>query len=377
MVVVDEGAGSKRDGGTLPERAWRSVKSIPVLGVAARGALRSLRAAANVLHEIRYLLQSARFLRSQHLIIVSGGGQLDDEWGGPWGHPYSLFRWALLARVLGVPMAVLSVGVGKLESLLSQRFIHVALRWASYRSFRDEGSKALLAHFRVVRDDPVVPDLAFSLSRVPPRRTGKPGHVAIGMIAYGRPGSWPRENPVAYERYLACMAVFARWILQQGLTLTIVHSSGADRHAVVELRGRLQGEGTDMRHVRIPKLELLGDFLDVLEDCDLVVGSRLHTVILAHRLHIPCIAISFDRKVEAQMTNFRQEQYCHDILDVRPEALVDSFESMVSDFDATRDAVAKATFDSRERVDQQFDNVLGVRAVRPCDGGKESLAKSA
>jgi polysaccharide pyruvyl transferase WcaK-like protein len=360
----DAGAGAKRDWHVLLEEAWKGLKSIPVAGFIARGMLRSLRACANVLHEIRYLFRSARFLKRQHLIIVSGGGQLDDEWGGPWGHPYALFRWALLGRVLGVPMVVLSVGVGKLESPVSRRLVGIALRCASYRSFRDEGSKALLAQMSVVRGDPVVPDLAFSLARVPPQRTGKPRRVAIGMIAYGRPGSWPRENPAAYERYLGCMTEFARWVLQQGLVLSIVRSSGADRYAVAELRERLQSNGADLRDVQFPELESLSDFLEVLEDSDLVVGSRLHTVILAHCLHIPCIAVSFDRKVDAQMQNFRQERYCHSILEVLPEALAGSFETMVLDYDGIRAGIAASALSCRQRLDRQFDSVLGCRPIR-------------
>ena len=35
------------------------------------------------------------------MLVVAGGGQLDEEWGGSWGHPYALMKWAVLARVAG------------------------------------------------------------------------------------------------------------------------------------------------------------------------------------------------------------------------------------------------------------------------------------
>ena len=73
---------------------------------------KSRRTALIIPREILHFARGYRFLRSQDLLIVSGGGQLDEEWGGPWGHPFALFKWALLARTARVPCAFVSVGAG-------------------------------------------------------------------------------------------------------------------------------------------------------------------------------------------------------------------------------------------------------------------------
>src|SRR6185437_9395874 len=57
-------------------------------------------------------------------LIVSGGGQLDEEWGGAWGHPFALFKWAMLARLAKVPLAFASVGACKAASTTSRFFSH-------------------------------------------------------------------------------------------------------------------------------------------------------------------------------------------------------------------------------------------------------------
>jgi polysaccharide pyruvyl transferase WcaK-like protein len=49
------------------------------------------------------------------------------------GTPYAPLKWALLAKVGGVPVVLLSVGVDRLESRLSRFLIRVALNLASYR----------------------------------------------------------------------------------------------------------------------------------------------------------------------------------------------------------------------------------------------------
>ena len=62
-------------------------------------------------------------LRRLDLLIVSGGGQLDDAWGGARAHPLNLLRWTLLAQAARVPVAFISVGAGPIFSSWSERFL--------------------------------------------------------------------------------------------------------------------------------------------------------------------------------------------------------------------------------------------------------------
>ena len=48
---------------------------------------------------------AAWWLQTADLVLASGGGQLDAVWGGTWGQPYALARWAWLARRARVPSA--------------------------------------------------------------------------------------------------------------------------------------------------------------------------------------------------------------------------------------------------------------------------------
>ena len=113
----------------------KTLKRIPLLGWFLKTVYACWR-------EFRHCLRGYRFLRAHDLVIVSGGGQLNEEWGGPWSHPFSLFKWAVLARIAGVPYVVASVGVGKVRSKTSRLFLRSSLRMARYRSYRDKNSKA-------------------------------------------------------------------------------------------------------------------------------------------------------------------------------------------------------------------------------------------
>ena len=131
--------------------------------------------------------------------MVAGGGQLDEEWGGSWAHPYALMKWAVLARAAGSSVIFLSVGGCRAELRLTKVLLRIALSLACYRSYRDEGSRQLALAITPSADGPVVPDLAFSLpvTRQPLIVDSNSAELRVGVspIAFARPGMWPTENP--------------------------------------------------------------------------------------------------------------------------------------------------------------------------------------
>ena len=80
-----------------------------ILPDALRAGLRKVR------REVDHLIGAFGHLRSVDVLIFSGGGQLDDEWGGAGEHPWAMFKWALLARLRNGRVLFLSVGYGKLR----------------------------------------------------------------------------------------------------------------------------------------------------------------------------------------------------------------------------------------------------------------------
>ena len=213
-------------------------------------AWRSVRRAGSLLmytpRELRHLFQVYRLLKETDLLVMSGGGQIDDYWGGAFGHPYALFKWTSLARVTNTPVVFLSVGVCSLGSRWSRRFAHRALRRAVYRSYRDRGSKELLRDATFTRADPEYPDLAFShpcaqeQTFVSHDSSRKNSVIGVSPIAYLSPHVWPERDPIVYERYLQTLCEFTGKVLEAGHTVVLFTSSLMDQVAVTDLQARLQ-----------------------------------------------------------------------------------------------------------------------------------------
>ena len=291
---------------------------------------------ATVRREILHSLQGYRVLRQQDLLLISGGGQLDDEYGGPWRLPFALCKWAVLARLARVPCAMASVGASKMSSPTSRRFVSLALRLCCYRSFREKNSRAIVASILSrAADDSVVPDLAFSLpeselsepaGNIRKMARGRP-IIAVSPIAYAKPGSWPTPNLALHDRYVQQLAEALSHLLRRGYFLVLACSSlGDDESVIPDLLGRLDDKmkcSLDGQ-IHLPTVKTWREFVAVLRDADYLIASRLHGTILGFLAQTPAVAISFDPKVDWIMELLHQTDYLMNIRDFAAEDVINA-----------------------------------------------------
>jgi polysaccharide pyruvyl transferase WcaK-like protein len=316
--------------------------------------------------EIRHLVDARRFLRSQDLLIVSGGGQLDEEWGGPWGHPFSLFKWAVIARLVRVPFVIVSVGAGKTSSSISRMFLGMALRLACYRSFRDVNSRNIAGKWLArASNDLVIPDLAFSMpSSALPSSAGmrslanaKP-IIALSPIAYAKPGSWPRQDQAVYDRYRHQMSQVVSRLVDSGYFVAVVWSSvGDDEKVFSEIMDCLDENSRERaaKQIFLPSITNWKELAALLEDADFLIASRMHSTILGFLTRTPTIAISFDPKVDWVMQDLGQKTYLLQIADFTADEILRALEDLAQN----RVTVVEQIASYRERISpelsQQYD----------------------
>ncbi|AMN47446.1 hypothetical protein ACG33_10120 [Steroidobacter denitrificans] len=311
--------------------------------------------------EMRHLIAAQHFARGADYFIVSGGGQIDDYWGGPWGHPYTLMKWSFLARLTGARLVFLSIGVCSLQSALSRQFVKSALRRAAYRSYRDEISKRLLSHLAFTLNDPVCPDLAFSFPpararvQAPPR---KERVVGISPIAYLR-SNWPKQDGSTYDAYMRALTAFAIGLIRRGYAVVLFSSDGADWHPVHEMHAALLAM-PEVNHDNLRSVlpTTVDELFAVLAQVDVVVASRLHGILLAHLAHKPVVAISYDRKVDTHMAYMEQTSYRLDIHSVDAAAIDRTFQDFLGQTKENSRSVSASSARLSELVASQYDTLI-------------------
>jgi len=320
--------------------------------------------AKHAISELLDLPRSYRFVRGLDLIVASGGGQIDDIWGGAWGHPYAMLKWAMLARLAKTPFVVLSVGVGELASRTSRVFMRRALQSAVYRSYRDEGSRRLLASMPFTALDPVCPDLAFSYPIGQGAACVEGGRatlrIGVNPISYLRSGSWPVASDSLHGRYLEVLASFIVNRLREGHDVVLFPGDRGDHHVIEDLSHRLRESlpAQLLERLSSPAVTTAAQLVALLRSFDIAVASRLHSVILAHLVGVPVLAISYERKVKTQMDAFGQSAHCLDIHRLAPADLDRGFARLCEERKQVQDELRARSRQANADIQRQYDLVL-------------------
>jgi polysaccharide pyruvyl transferase WcaK-like protein len=360
--VAEEGEGPPLPSGAAASRA--SSPSPSALRLLARrfpGLRATYLLARDLLAERAHRRKSLALLAGCDAFVVAGGGQLDDSWGGPFGHPYALYRWSSLARRAGAPFLLVSVGTGKLGAL-SRFFVRGALARAQYLSFRDLGSRSLAAEAADVALASIVPDLAFGVP-VPRERLDLRAGTVVGVspMPYRAPRAWFEADDDAYRGYLAALAKLVQALLGRGHAVALFATGGSDARTIRELVGLVEPalpEGARSR-LLIPPVRSVASLLGLLAGLDAVVASRLHGVLLSHVAGRPCLAIPHERKVRVHMAEMDQADACLDIHTFDPFAAADRVERLLEEKEALSARIRREVEKRRTLVERQYDALFG------------------
>jgi polysaccharide pyruvyl transferase WcaK-like protein len=276
---------------------------------------------SEVFGELSFLVSSRRNIKSFDLLIISGGGQLTEK-DGPWGFPYTIFKWVVLARSAGVRCIFLNVGAGPLTHRLGKFFVTRALLAADYVSFRDDKSRALVHEIGFRGKSQVCADSAYGLDGVMANgsvqeRLARP-IVGFAPMPYPGPrdGFLAEKGHIVYHEFIRELATFASWLVGQSYALTFFGTDiGVDPLAIEDLQiDLLSHHATASSQYSVKHLaKSTQDLLATMSGMDYVVTCRFHGVVFAHLLNKPVLAIAHHPKVMDLMTDLELSSYCVDI----------------------------------------------------------------
>ena len=368
---INPGSTSSRPSPTRPahpkERRLRTVaRRVP----GARGARSLAIAARKAILEVPFAWRSYRLLRRLDAVVVAGSGQLLDEWRGPWLHPYTTFRWAMLARLARVPVLFLSMGAGPIETALGAAFIRRAVDAAEYLSVRDRHSGLVLRSIGSEGPLVVCPDIGYGLSesilRIAHSKDASPSDgttVGVNVMSHQDPRYWPRGDAQRYQAFLHKMAAFTQWLLANGYTVRLFSSQArSDRRVADDLVRVLRESGElDREHFQsaMDSIEQVEDLVEVIRGCDRIVAARYHSVLLPLLLGIPVLGLAYNAKTSELLNDVGRPDRCLDIDEFSVQSLVAAFRDLDRDAEpSARRELSMRVAAHRVAVRRQFEELV-------------------
>jgi polysaccharide pyruvyl transferase WcaK-like protein len=302
-------------------------------------------------------------MASFDILIVPGTGFLDDFQDGPFGWPLVILRWFAAAKLSGSRIAMVSIGAGPIRHPLSRRLMKAAARMADYRSYRDDESREFMAGLNLdVSDDPVYPDVVFSLPVPAIAQTEDASHltVGVGVMSYFGWSKYGGKGEAIYQTYLDLLAEFVDWLLSRGFGVRLVTGDDADWHAVTDLRQRIarQRRSLAVGQLEAEKGSTLQDLMTQLAGTDMAVVTRFHNVVAAIKLGLPLISLGYSSKNDNLMAEAGLGAFCQSVESLDLDLLKHQFDELLAQRLALTAPMCEQNALFRERLAVQQDKLL-------------------
>ncbi|WP_158736859.1 polysaccharide pyruvyl transferase family protein [Alteribacillus sp. YIM 98480] len=255
---------------------------------------------------VKTVKESRKIMKQLDLLIIGGGGLLMDMYKRD-APLYSVL--GLTGKLSGCRVAVHGVGAGPITTTTGKFFIKRLLQAASSVAVRDEKSKQLLKEIGVQKSVEVIYDPAFSVPvKEPHQRTSSIQKVGVTAVPYFSQQYWPTPNIEKYEGYLNGMAAsLDRLITEKGVEVTFFSTKYPED---VQVTKDIAAKMHQQKHCRIIEDNLPPeDIVNTASTQDLIIGTRLHSLILSVNAQTPVIGVEYHKKVKDFMSEIEKEPY--------------------------------------------------------------------
>jgi polysaccharide pyruvyl transferase WcaK-like protein len=247
-----------------PTLSWRiaDLRPFPVSLFASDSAGASLRAVAlgggTLIYRNAYLDLAERAMADGKPLIIAGSGAADTDY------------WS----------AVLP----EYDSVDLVRRWNRVLRGAQHVGVRGPRSRQMIAASGGP-DAVIVGDPALYVSRNTPFRRPPLGVIGVNLGSHDQP--WGDQ-----ESIVAAVGKAIKHLSRQGYKIQFIAMSKIDEQNARALASHLDGCPISIHTSRNIELATLG----AIRDCDLVIGQRLHSIVLACAFGVPSISLSYQPK---------------------------------------------------------------------------------
>jgi polysaccharide pyruvyl transferase WcaK-like protein len=325
----------------------------------------------------------ASWVRRHEAVIVPGAGVLEASLPlRPWDTPYGLLLVSASGKLWGTRVAYVSVGVGAIQKRFTRWFSNSAARLATYRSYRDTGSRdEMCARGLDTSSDAVYPDLAFALPVPADHRAGEGDWTTIGLgiMAYRGSNDDRHQAEAIHSQYVHDMKAIVSWLIDSGrkVRLLIGDTNGSDDAVAVDIladvfRSRPQ---LDQSWLGVEPVSTFNELMEAMEPLGAVIATRYHNLIAALKLSKPTIAIGYSPKHFALMADMGLAEYCHSVSTLDIKRLGSQFLEIEARAGQVQRALLARNAATTELLDNMFgelDSVLFGMSVPPAREPEEA-----
>lgn len=240
-----------------------------------------------------------KVIQKSDLLISGGGSLLQDVTSGK-TIPYYL-AIVKIAQFFRKKVIFYSQGIGPVQKGFNKKLIKQIVNKVDGIYVRDAGSKQLLKEIGVKKEIGLALDPVLGLTF--PKKIEQTKTVGV----YIRP--W--KDAAHDENLISSLTPSLIWLIEQGYHICLIPMHyEQDRDIAKQLMESVKKQTSQQDAISmIDKMLTIQEVVEKTASFELVIGMRLHSLIIAAANHVPMVALSYDPKV----TQFMKEMsipYC-------------------------------------------------------------------
>lgn len=264
-------------------------------------------------------------IKTSDLFILGGGGLLKD-YGN---NSSSLKEWLRLlkfAKRLSIKTALCSVGVENIRYDESRKLIRDTLDKVDLITVRDCSSKDILRDIGVINEIKVVSDPAVLLTNINADKIEDnlvSSKVIICIRHWFSKGFYIEKQEVN-ENFIQSLSAAADFFIEHyntKINFIPFRTTSYDDDRLVAKQVVSYMKHKDKTHIYscVPEVD---EFIEIVKQSSLVIGMRLHSLILATSIGVPVIGLEYMPKVRAYMESIKQSEYSLDLETITSKKLI-------------------------------------------------------
>jgi polysaccharide pyruvyl transferase WcaK-like protein len=326
--------------------------------------------------------RALRELASADVILARGGQYLHNESGRVRG---LIYLWRMLMNIavpvwMGKRVVILGMSIGPLHGGMARWMAARVLRGCDLMVVREQYSADLLASLGITRQVRIAHDMAFLTDPaadaiLPDLIEMGARYIGVTVIRWNFPGYGDEAG--LQGRYLAALIGALGAAYQQfGLTPLLVEQVTA-RHHGMDDSAAVDALEARLRETMIPCVRVAADaapeeLAAIYGRCEVVLATRLHSLILAACAGTPSVAIRYQgTKTQGIMEALGTGEYVFDIAAVSSEELSGAISGVLADREGLSRAIRTRVAGFRGEIMQAAADALGM----PDAHGKQTLPK--
>lgn len=274
-------------------------------------------------------------LKTSNLFILGGGGLLKD-YGSDSSSLKEWLRLLQLAKKLNVKTAICVVGVENIRYDKSKKLLRDVLDRVDLITVRDHNSKDILVDIGVTNEVKVVTDPVVLLANINTNKikdTSITPKVIICVRHWFDKGFYI-EKPEINENFIRSLSAAADFLIEHynaEICFIPFRTTSYDDDRIVAKEVVTYMKNKDRIHINLHAPEV-DKFIEIAKQSSLVIGMRLHSLILATSAGVPVIGLEYMPKVKAYMDSIGQNEYSLELGTITGGKLINLIENIFKEY---------------------------------------------